>query len=137
VFTVLDGHASMSRSQGRFVFTQLSAIVAFLVTVGIVVLLLGRVVDLESWARERPASALQVLGFCAAGAAVLCIGMLGTDERRGTRISVFETVGEDAVTSPSGSSPETCRRRAGGNFRHPLLPRRRVGRLTGRSSGPA
>jgi hypothetical protein len=67
----------VSRSQGRFVFTQFSAIVAFLVTVGIVVLLLGRVVDLESWARERPSSEMQVLGVSVACAAIGCVGILG------------------------------------------------------------
>jgi hypothetical protein len=66
----------MSRSQGRFLFTQVSALVVFFVTVGVVVLLLGQAVDLAAWARERPGSASQVLAVVAAVAAVACIGIL-------------------------------------------------------------
>jgi len=72
----LDGQ-SMGRSQARFLFTQLSAFVVFFVTIGIVVLLIGRVIDLPSWCRERPGSALQVLGLVAVGAVIICVGCLG------------------------------------------------------------
>jgi hypothetical protein len=65
------------RFRKRFLFTQLSAFVAFFVTVGIVVLLLGQAADLPAWTRERPVSAFQVLAVVAAAVAVACVGILG------------------------------------------------------------
>jgi hypothetical protein len=66
----------MRRSRIRFLFAQLSAFVAFFVSVGIVLLVLGRVFDLRSWASEWPGSAIQMAGVVGAVVAVGCIGML-------------------------------------------------------------
>jgi hypothetical protein len=51
--------------------------VVFFVTVGIVVLPLGRAVDLPYWTHERPGSAFHVLVVIGAVVAVACIGILG------------------------------------------------------------
>jgi len=67
----------MSGFRGRFLFTQLSALPVFFITMGIVVLLLGRIIDLPSWLRERPGSAMQVLGLIVAVSAIGCVGILG------------------------------------------------------------